>query len=130
MWQVLNPRLVGATVIAVLALSLATVSTAADIDLPAPGSPAPLITASPLPGLKASELRDSFNDIHHGHRREAIDIMRPYRTPIYAVVDVTIRKLFMSHAAGKTISQFDTDGIYCYYYAHLDRYADGLTETT
>ena len=24
--------------------------------------------------------------------------------------------------------EFDRSGEYCYYYAHLDRYADGLTE--
>jgi peptidoglycan LD-endopeptidase LytH len=128
MWQVTNRRLIGAITIAALALSLATVSTATDIDVPAAGLPAPVITASPLPGLKASELHDSFNEIHHGHRHEAIDIMRPYGTAIYAVVDGTTRKLFMSRAGGKTIYQFDTDGTYCYYYAHLDRYADGLTE--
>jgi murein DD-endopeptidase MepM/ murein hydrolase activator NlpD len=98
------------------------------IYLPNPGPPPPVIGASPIAGLKASDLHESFNEIHHGHRHEAIDIMKPYGTPVHAVVDGTIRKLFVSRAGGTTIYQFDTNGNYCYYYAHLDRYADGLHE--
>jgi peptidoglycan LD-endopeptidase LytH len=89
----------------------------------------PVITASPFPGLKASELHESFNEIHHGHRHQAIDIMKAHGTPIHAVVDGTIRKLFTSRAGGTTIYEFDSSGTYCYYYAHLDRYADGLHES-
>jgi murein DD-endopeptidase MepM/ murein hydrolase activator NlpD len=43
-------------------------------------------------------------------------------------VDGTIRKLFFSKAGGNTISEFDEASVYCYYYAHLDHYADGLYE--
>ena len=35
---------------------------------------------APLDLLKPSELHDSFNDLHHGDRHEAIDIMRPRGT--------------------------------------------------
>ena len=87
--------------------------------------PEPAI-ASPILGLKASELRDSFNEMHNGHRHEAIDISEPEGTPVRAVVDGTIRKLFLSKAGGNTIYQFDGGSIYCYYYAHLERYVDGL----
>jgi hypothetical protein len=31
---------------------------------------------------------------------------------------------------GNTIYQFDEMGVYCYYYAHLDRYLEGLREGT
>jgi murein DD-endopeptidase MepM/ murein hydrolase activator NlpD len=54
--------------------------------------------------------------------------MEPLGTPIHAVDDGTIRKLFLSRAGGKTIYQFDSAGSYCYYYAHLDRYAEDLRE--
>jgi murein DD-endopeptidase MepM/ murein hydrolase activator NlpD len=37
-------------------------------------------------------------------------------------------KLFDSEAGGLTIYQFDTDERHCFYYAHLDRYAEGLRE--
>jgi murein DD-endopeptidase MepM/ murein hydrolase activator NlpD len=37
-------------------------------------------------------------------------------------------KLFQSVPGGRTIYQFDPDGIFAYYYAHLDAYAEGLHE--
>jgi peptidoglycan LD-endopeptidase LytH len=84
---------------------------------------APKIDASPIAGLRARELRDSFDEIHHGHRHAAIDIMAPRRTPVHAVVDGTIRKLFFSRAGGNTVYECDRAQTYCYYYAHLDGYA-------
>jgi murein DD-endopeptidase MepM/ murein hydrolase activator NlpD len=54
--------------------------------------------------------------------------MEPRGTPIRAVDDGTIRKLFLSAAGGTTIYQFNSASTYCYYYAHLDHYADGLRE--
>jgi murein DD-endopeptidase MepM/ murein hydrolase activator NlpD len=84
--------------------------------------------ASPIQGVKAYQLRDSFNEIHNGHRHEAIDINEPEGTPVRAVVNGTIQKLFLSKAGGNTIYEFDEPGTYCYYYAHLERYAEGLHE--
>lgn len=84
--------------------------------------------SSPIGGLKRSELRDSFNETHFGHRHEAIDIMEPRGTPVLAVTDGVIAKLFQSKAGGNTIYEFDTAGNYCYYYAHLDHYAEGLAD--
>jgi peptidoglycan LD-endopeptidase LytH len=86
------------------------------------------IAALPIEGLKASELRDNFEEIHNGHRHEAIDIMKPNGTPVVAVVYGTIRKLFVSKAGGNTIYEYDEASNYCYYYAHLDHHADGLYE--
>jgi murein DD-endopeptidase MepM/ murein hydrolase activator NlpD len=54
--------------------------------------------------------------------------MAPRRTPVRAVEDGTIAKLFTSKAGGLTIYQFEPSGTFCYYYAHLDAYADGLAE--
>lgn len=82
----------------------------------------------PITGLTAAALRDTFNEIHNGHAHEAIDIMAPRGTPIHAVVPGQIRKLFLSKPGGNTIYEFDDADEYCYYYAHLDRYADGLKE--
>src|ERR1700757_3556460 len=84
--------------------------------------------APPILGVKAYQLRDSFNEIHHGHRHKALDIMAPAGTPVRAVVDGTIEKPFLSKAGGNTIYEFDEQGAYCYYSAHLERYADGLHE--
>jgi murein DD-endopeptidase MepM/ murein hydrolase activator NlpD len=84
--------------------------------------------APPIAGLRMADLRDSFDELHFGHRHEAIDIMEPRGTPIRAVDDGTIRKLFLSRAGGITLYQFDRTGSYCYYYAHLDHYAEDLRE--
>ena len=88
----------------------------------------PLKIGPPLDSLQTKELHDSFNEIHHGHRHEAIDIMRPRGTPIRAVTDGVIRKLFISRQGGLTIYEFDRESTYCFYYAHLDRYADQVHE--
>jgi murein DD-endopeptidase MepM/ murein hydrolase activator NlpD len=61
-----------------------------------------------------------------GH--EAVDILAPRHTPVHAVEDGTIAKLFNSKAGGITIYQFDPDREFCYYYAHLQRYAEGLAD--
>src|SRR5262245_27453896 len=82
----------------------------------------------PIEGLKFADLRDTFVEIHNGHAHEAIDIMAARGTPVHAVVSGTIRKLFVSKPGGNTIYQFDEAGKYCYYYAHLDRYAERLSE--
>jgi murein DD-endopeptidase MepM/ murein hydrolase activator NlpD len=54
--------------------------------------------------------------------------MKPRGTPVHAVVDGTIAKLFLSKPGGNTIYLFDEAGEFCYYYAHLDRYAPNLRE--
>jgi murein DD-endopeptidase MepM/ murein hydrolase activator NlpD len=82
----------------------------------------------PISGLSLADLRDTFEEVHNGHRHEAIDILEPRGTPVHAVVSGTIRKLFLSKPGGNTIYQFDDMGVYCYYYAHLDGYAKGLRE--
>jgi murein DD-endopeptidase MepM/ murein hydrolase activator NlpD len=38
--------------------------------------------------------------------------------------------LFLSKPGGNTIYEFDETEVYCYYYAHLDAYAQGLREGT
>jgi peptidoglycan LD-endopeptidase LytH len=82
----------------------------------------------PIRGLALANLRDSFEEVHNGHEHKAIDIREPKGTPVRAVVSGRIRKLFLSKPGGNTIYQFDEAGVYCYYYAHLDGYAEGLHE--
>jgi peptidoglycan LD-endopeptidase LytH len=101
----------------------------------------PLIGADPLAELRSrhlelpireairGELRDSFDDKRDStHRHEAIDILAPRATPVLAVEEGTIARLFESKAGGTTVYQFDPSTRYVYYYAHLERYADGLHE--
>ncbi len=88
----------------------------------------PRLAISPIDGLKPSELHDSFNQGRGSERHEAIDIMKPVGTPVRAVVDGVIAKLFLSKKGGNTIYLFDSDSIFCYYYAHLDHYRPALRE--
>jgi peptidoglycan LD-endopeptidase LytH len=82
----------------------------------------------PVQGISGSQLVRSFADARTGHEHEAIDILAPRNTPVLAAEDGTIAKLFLSKAGGNTIYQFDPSQRFCYYYAHLERYADGLKE--
>ena len=84
----------------------------------------------PVRGIKPAQLRDTFNDARGGGTRghQALDIMAPRGTPVVAVADGTVEKLFTSDAGGLTVYQFEPTGRYAYYYAHLDRYAAGLDE--
>lgn len=89
----------------------------------------PPIEIFPVPGVRASAVADSFNDKRGGGRiHEATDIMAPRGTPVLAVADGVIKKLFLSIPGGKTIYQFDPSETWCYYYAHLDRYADEIED--
>ena len=75
------------------------------------------------------ELRDTFTDARGGSRaHEALDIIAPRHTPVRAVEDGRIQKLFTSKPGGLTIYEFDPTETFTYYYAHLDRYADDVRE--
>ena len=83
----------------------------------------------PVTGISAAQLNDTYTQARAaGAPHEAIDIMAPNGTPVLAIEDGRIAKLFLSKPGGITLYQFDPGGEYAYYYAHLDRYADGIAE--
>jgi len=101
---------------------------------PAPGPSRPDPTSSdklliPVAGIRADQLLDTYNDARsEGRVHNAIDIMAPHNAPVLAATDGRIVKLFQSERGGTTIYQLGSDSTLVYYYAHLDRYADGLAE--
>jgi murein DD-endopeptidase MepM/ murein hydrolase activator NlpD len=82
----------------------------------------------PVPGVDMKTVRDDFADSRGARAHEAIDILAPRGTPVLAVDDGTVARLFKSARGGITVYQFDPTQSFCYYYAHLDRYAFGLRE--
>jgi peptidoglycan LD-endopeptidase LytH len=87
--------------------------------------------AMPVAGAKTLDLRDNFEEVRGGSRRhEAIDILAPRGTPVVAVDEGKVAKIFTSKQGGLTVYQFDREETHCYYYAHLDRYAENLREGT
>ena len=84
----------------------------------------------PVSGVLASSLVPTFHNARGGGSREheALDILAPRGTPAVAVEESRVEKLFTSERGGLTVYLFDPSGKYCYYYAHLDRYADDLKD--
>lgn len=82
----------------------------------------------PVAGVQPASLSDQY-ELGRGQRKhEAIDIMAPAGTPVVAVDDGRVAKLFTSKAGGLTVYHFDAAQRLAYYYAHLQSYAPGLRE--
>jgi murein DD-endopeptidase MepM/ murein hydrolase activator NlpD len=112
-----------------------TLSPAAQTEAPPPEQPPSDAPSSlprgllvPVSGLSPSKLVDNFNEMHNGHRHEALDIMAARGTPVVAVDEGNVVKPFNSKRGGLTVYQFDDTQTWCFYYAHLDRYVQGLKE--
>lgn len=83
----------------------------------------------PLPGIRPQELQDSFNDARGSSRKHhALDILAPRGTPVYSSTPGTLMKLHTSAAGGLMVYAADSANRFILMYAHLDRYADGLSE--
>jgi murein DD-endopeptidase MepM/ murein hydrolase activator NlpD len=82
----------------------------------------------PLDGFAPEKMNGSYYEKRGGEMHEAVDMLAPRNTPIHAVSDGTIAKLFHSRFGGTTIYQFDPQQRFVFYYAHLEKYADGLKE--
>ena len=82
----------------------------------------------PVAGVRPDQLTDTFKEARsEGRVHDAIDIPAPAGTPVLAAADGEIIKLFPSERGGTTIYQLSTDKKLVFYYAHLQRYAEGTT---
>lgn len=109
------------------ASSNASASSAPAVSGSVPGWPTDL--RIPVEGVAPTALTNTYDDARgEGRRHDALDIMAARGTPVLAVADGRVEKLFDSERGGLTLYQFEPSGRFAYYYAHLDRYAAGIAE--
>lgn len=84
----------------------------------------------PVQGVRATQLIDTWHQSREAGARqhEGLDIPAPRGTPVLAAMAGTVEKLFESARGGTTLYIRSHDGRVMCYYAHLQRYADGLLE--
>jgi murein DD-endopeptidase MepM/ murein hydrolase activator NlpD len=84
----------------------------------------------PVSGVRPEQLTDTFTAARSGGRRhDAIDIMAPVGTPVVAAAAGVDENACVSQRGGNTLYIRSPDRRTIYYYAHLDRYAPGLSES-
>ena len=82
----------------------------------------------PVAGVKSEELLDTFNEKRGARRHDALDIPAPRRTPVLSATDGRLLRLYTSERGGLMIYAADSSERFVLMYAHLDGYAEGLTE--
>jgi murein DD-endopeptidase MepM/ murein hydrolase activator NlpD len=82
----------------------------------------------PVPAVSPAAMSDGFAEARGKRSHMAVDILAPRGSPVVAVDDGTLARLSSSPAGGISIDQLDAALRYCFFYAHLERYAEGLTE--
>lgn len=84
----------------------------------------------PVAGVQPKDLLDTFDAPRGTRRHNALDIPAPRGTAVLSATDGRVRRLFTSAAGGMMVYASDPSSRFVLMYAHLDRYADGLTDTT
>jgi len=83
----------------------------------------------PVVGIRAVDVPESYGAPRSGNRQHrATDIMAARGTAVVAADAGRIIKLARNDAGGITIYATDSQERFIYYYAHLDRYHEGVTE--
>lgn len=90
-------------------------------------SSAALSLMVPVAGVHPTQVPDTFFAPRSGGRvHQASDIPAPEGTPVVSADDGMIARFGQNRLGGNMIYALDAAGHYVYYYAHLQRFADGL----
>jgi murein DD-endopeptidase MepM/ murein hydrolase activator NlpD len=80
----------------------------------------------PVAGIDAARILDSFFAPRGARSHNALDIMAPRGTPVVSADDGMVLRVSENRAGGLTVYTTDPERRLVYYYAHMDRYADGI----
>ncbi|MDP1860392.1 MAG: M23 family metallopeptidase [Gemmatimonadaceae bacterium] len=112
------------------------------MELPIPANPATAGAASaeiamllrakrlmvPVDGISPDRISDTFTARRGQRIHSALDIMAPRGTRVLSVDAGKVWKIRSNNLGGLTVYAIDSSERFVYYYAHLDRYAEGLAE--
>ena len=112
------------------------------MELPIPANPATAGAASadvatllrakrlmvPVDGISPDRISDTFTARRGQRIHSALDIMAPRGTRVLSVDAGKVWKIRSNNLGGLTVYAIDASERFVYYYAHLDRYAEGLVE--
>lgn len=93
-----------------------------------PGGLGPGRLRFPVPAVSPASMSDSFAEARGKRSHLAVDILAPRGSPVVAVDDGTLARLSSSPAGGISAYLLDAAERHCFFYAHLERYAEGLAE--
>jgi len=83
----------------------------------------------PVAGVQPIQLRDTFSERRDGGRtHRALDILAPRGTPVLAADEGYVLSVRENRLGGRIVYMVDPARRLVYYYAHLDRWAEGLAE--
>ncbi|HEY3287821.1 MAG TPA: M23 family metallopeptidase [Gemmatimonadaceae bacterium] len=84
----------------------------------------------PVDGIRPEQVSDTYWQVRDGGARthQAVDILAKRGTPVLSADSGTVLRLTRNTLGGITIYSIDSERRFVFYYAHLDRYADGLFE--
>jgi peptidoglycan LD-endopeptidase LytH len=85
----------------------------------------------PVAGVSPDDVPDTFRAPRGGgHVHGAVDILAPRGTPVLSADAGRVLRLHRNGKGGLTIYATDETERFVYYYAHLDRYRDGIGKGT
>jgi murein DD-endopeptidase MepM/ murein hydrolase activator NlpD len=80
----------------------------------------------PVAGVDVRRIPDSFSAPRGARTHGALDIMAPRGTPVLSADEGEVLRVSENRAGGLTVDATDDARRLVYYYAHMDRYAEGI----